>query len=196
MKNSCSADRGRMKAKDDRGSERVERRRHIVRTEDMAFLCMSLETETAAQFPLAGMPPFSLRARVWPSHARQRRLLSSISKPSGSLPLLPSLLTSKSRYRSQSSRELAAVHTTRTDRTRAHTCSSTTAEEKKEEFLFQLAQEEPSLGPYGPRTPWLPSPPASPEQADSIPPPRTPCELPIARATSPSSPTSTSPTTY
>merc|ERR1711879_123304 len=89
--------------------------------------------------------------------------------------------------------------------TRAHTRVSrrlTTAEENEEEVLFQLAQEEPSLGPYGPRTPWLPSPPASPElQADSHPwssgrPLRTPCELPIAPATSPSSPTSTSPTTY
>ena len=57
----------------------------------MAFLCMSLETETAAQFPLAGMPPsllpsFALQCEcgVWPS---QCRLLSSISKPSGSLPL-------------------------------------------------------------------------------------------------------------
>ena len=60
MKNSCSVDRGRMKAKDDRGSERVERRatyRERGQREDMAFLCMSLETETAAQFPLAGMPP-------------------------------------------------------------------------------------------------------------------------------------------
>ena len=48
-----------MKAKDDRGSERVQRRETYRenRTEDMAFLCMSLETETAAQFPLAGMPP-------------------------------------------------------------------------------------------------------------------------------------------
>merc|ERR1712110_148015 len=56
------------------------------------------------------------------------------------------------------------------------------------------------LGQEDPRTPWLPSPPASTEQADSTPwssrPPRTPCELPIARATSPSSHTSTCPTTY
>ena len=55
-------------------------------------------------------------------------------------------------------------------------------------------------GREDPRTPWLPSPPASTEQADSNPcrsrPPKTPCELPIARATSPSSPTSTCPTTY
>merc|ERR1739842_162589 len=59
---------------------------------------------------------------------------------------------------------------------------------------------EESFGREDPRTPWLPSPPASTEQADSNPcrsrPPRTPCELPIARATSPSSPTSTCPTTY
>ena len=68
MKNSCSVDRGRMKAKDDRGSERVERRAtYREDREDMAFLCMSLETETAAQFPLAGMPPFALECECGPA---------------------------------------------------------------------------------------------------------------------------------
>ena len=158
----------------------------------MAFLCMSLETETAAQFPLAGMPPsllpsFALECECGPASVDCFLLFLSRLAPSLSFNEQVTLQKSVSR---------AGNSLLSTPLARAHTCSSKT-EEEKEEVLYKLTQEEPSLGPYGPRTPWLPSPPASPEQADSgRRPPRTPCELPTARATSPSSPTSTCPTTY
>ena len=128
-------------------------------------------------------------------------------------PLALFFSSGESRFGIQSSRELAAVH--HTDRvtptvrpTPRFTCThvsnadldkgfrrsrsrkGTTEEQRKGGRFFSWSGQPPS--------PWLPNPPALTEQADSTPwsgPPRTTCELPIARATSPSSLTSLCPTT-